>query len=81
MKTSSSYCLFNGTFRFYCLISFFFLFSAVRMGKKPIYIFFCSPLVYAHAMKQSHNSYSFDNFVAAGSLDFCLDISHLLNYR
>lgn len=81
MKTSSSYCLFNGTFRFYCLISFFFLFSAVRMGKKTIYIFFWSPLVYAHAMKQSHNSYSFDNFVAAGSLDFCLDISHLLTYR
>lgn len=40
MKTSSSYCLFNGTCRFYCLIFGGFLFTAVRMGKKPyIYIF------------------------------------------
>lgn len=50
--------------------------------KNHIFIFFWSPLlVYAHAMKQSHNSFSFDNFVAACLLDLLLDISHLLTYR
>lgn len=81
MKTSSSYCLFNGTCRFYCLIFGGFFCFLLCVWEKTIYIFFWSPLVYAHAMKQSHNSFSFDNFVAAGLLDFFLDISHLLTYR
>lgn len=65
------------------IVWFRFFFCCAYGKKNPIYIFFWSPLVYAHAtcMKQSHNSFSFDNFVAAGSLDFCLDISHLLTYR